>query len=119
MMLRALDIMSWTSPLSTDTPFTLIIPKFNINNVDKSRLKDFILEHIVPGKAYHNKQDESYGNSNKHKLSFRESHGKWDLNGIAVVETLKVTENMVIIFIDGVLDRKAPYSKRNILFHTE
>ncbi|XP_037957163.1 uncharacterized protein LOC119687063 [Teleopsis dalmanni] len=104
-----------------DIPFTLIIPKMDLRTIEKPRLKEFMLEHLIPGKAfddYHGDED-TYGNANGHKIVFRKlekSHNNvWLLNGFQILHKLRINENLTAIAIDGYLgDRKSPYSKRNI-----
>ncbi|EDW77272.1 uncharacterized protein Dwil_GK18175 [Drosophila willistoni] len=119
----------------TDTPYTLIIPKIDVRTIEKPRLKEFMLEHLVPGKIYESynsngngngngngnskEEEELYGNGNGHKIVFRKlekSHNNvWLLNGQQILYKLRINENLMAIAIDGYLgDRKSPYSKRNI-----
>ncbi|TDG43912.1 hypothetical protein AWZ03_009662 [Drosophila navojoa] len=110
-----------------DTPFTLIIPKIDVRSIEKPRLKEFMLEHLVPGKVFDSynalangrEEEESYGNGNGHKIVFRKlekSHNNvWLLNGQQILYKLRINEQLMVIGIDGYLgDRKSPYSKRNI-----
>uniref|UniRef100_A0A1A9VH77 FAS1 domain-containing protein n=1 Tax=Glossina austeni TaxID=7395 RepID=A0A1A9VH77_GLOAU len=57
-----------------DIPFTLIIPKIDVRTIEKPRLKEFMLEHMIPGRVFNTYADEdnsSFGNSNGHKIVFR------------------------------------------------
>ncbi|SPP79988.1 Hypothetical predicted protein [Drosophila guanche] len=110
-----------------DIPYTLIVPKIDVRTIEKPRLKEFMLEHLVPGKLFDSysgvanskEEEESYGNGNGHKIVFRKlekSHNNvWLLNGQQILYKLRINENLMAIGIDGYLgDRKSPYSKRNI-----
>lgn len=115
-----------------DIPFTLIIPKIDVRTIEKPRLKEFMLEHMVPGRALENYADEdastaatatsstSYGNGNGHKIVFRKLEKSpnnviWLLNGFQILHRVRINDNLVALAIDGYLgDRKSPYSKRNI-----
>ncbi|XP_013104316.1 uncharacterized protein LOC106084900 [Stomoxys calcitrans] len=112
-----------------DIPFTLIIPKIDVRTIEKPRLKEFMLEHMVPGRAFDNYADEdsstassSYGNGNGHKIVFRKvekspnsSGVVWLLNGFQILHRVRINDNLIALAIDGYLgDRKSPYSKRNI-----
>lgn len=59
----------------SDIPFTLIVPKIDVRTIEKPRLKEFMLEHMVPGRVFDNYADEenssSFGNGNGHKIVFR------------------------------------------------
>lgn len=105
---------------TSDTPFTLIVPKIDVRTIEKSRLREFMLEHLVPGKVIDSYTDEDvYGNGNGHKIVFRKvvkSHNPiWLLNGFQILHKLRINENLFAITIEGYLgDRKSPYSKRNI-----
>ncbi|XP_055916898.1 uncharacterized protein LOC129949455 [Eupeodes corollae] len=116
--LPVLDIYGYKA--KKEIPFTLIIPKIDVRTIDKPRLKEFMLEHIVPGKAFDTFTDEDhYGNGNGHKITFRKlekSHSnQWLLNGFQIVHKQRLSDNLIAILIDGYLgDRKSPYSKRNI-----
>uniref|UniRef100_T1PLA6 Fasciclin n=1 Tax=Musca domestica TaxID=7370 RepID=T1PLA6_MUSDO len=113
-----------------DIPFTLIIPKIDVRTIEKPRLKEFMLEHMVPGRAFDNYADEdsaaasssssSYGNGNGHKIVFRKlekspNNVVWLLNGFQILHRVRINDNLIALAIDGYLgDRKSPYSKRNI-----
>ncbi|XP_075153455.1 uncharacterized protein LOC142227028 [Haematobia irritans] len=112
-----------------DIPFTLIIPKIDVRTIEKPRLKEFMLEHMVPGRAFDNYADEesssvasssSYGNGNGHKIVFRKLEKSpngvvWLLNGFQILHRVRINDNLIALAIDGYLgDRKSPYSKRNI-----
>ncbi|XP_005179863.1 uncharacterized protein LOC101901007 [Musca domestica] len=117
-----------------DIPFTLIIPKIDVRTIEKPRLKEFMLEHMVPGRAFENYADEdsaaasssssssssSYGNGNGHKIVFRKlekspNNVVWLLNGFQILHRVRINDNLIALAIDGYLgDRKSPYSKRNI-----
>jgi len=111
------------------------VPKIDVRNIEKPRLKEFMLEHVVPGKIFDSysavsngngngngngkEEEESFGNGNGHKIVFRKlekSHNNvWLLNGQQILHKLRINENLMAIAIDGYLgDRKSPYSKRNI-----
>jgi len=113
--------------IRTDLPYTLIVPKIDVRSIEKPRLKEFMLEHVVPGKIFDSyngngnskEEEESFGNGNGHKIVFRKlekSHNNvWLLNGQQILHKLRINENLMAIAIDGYLgDRKSPYSKRNI-----
>lgn len=99
-----------------------------MRTIEKPRLKEFMLEHLVPGKVFDSystlasgrqDEEESYGNGNGHKIVFRKlekSHNNvWLLNGQQILYKLRINEHVMAIGIDGYLgDRKSPYSKRNI-----
>ncbi|XP_049303333.1 uncharacterized protein LOC105222049 isoform X1 [Bactrocera dorsalis] len=103
-----------------DTQFTMIIPKIDVRTIEKPRLKEFMLEHLVPGKVYDNFADEDvYGNGNGHKIHLykveKSQNSLWLLNGYLVLYKIRLNDNLMAIAIDGYLgDRKSPYSKRNI-----
>ncbi|XP_023302703.2 uncharacterized protein LOC111684736 [Lucilia cuprina] len=107
-----------------DIPFTLIIPKIDVRTIEKPRLKEFMLEHMVPGRAFDNYADEenssSFGNGNGHKIVFRKlekspNNVVWLLNGFQILHRVRINDNLIALAIDGYLgDRKSPYSKRNI-----
>lgn len=113
-------------PYFADLPFTLIVPKVDVRFIEKARLKEFMLEHIVPGHLYYNYDDEdsnSYGNGNGHRVIFRKLDSTvnntagtiWLLNGFQILNRLQLNDQLVALTIDGYLgDRKSPYSKRNI-----
>ncbi|KAH8281613.1 hypothetical protein KR054_001771 [Drosophila jambulina] len=111
----------------SDIPYTLIVPKIDVRSIEKPRLKEFMLEHLVPGRIFDSystvsgkeEPEESFGNGNGHKIVFRKlekSHNNvWLLNGQQILHKLRINENLMAIAIDGYLgDRKSPYSKRNI-----
>lgn len=112
----------------SDIPFTLIIPKIDVRTIEKPRLKEFMLEHMVPGRAFDNyaTADEdstaaaSFGNGNGHKIVFRKlekspNNVVWLLNGFQILHRVRINDNLIALAIDGYLgDRKSPYSKRNI-----
>ncbi|KAH8249000.1 hypothetical protein KR032_005011 [Drosophila birchii] len=111
----------------SDIPYTLIVPKIDVRSIEKPRLKEFMLEHLVPGKIFDSysavsgkeEPEEFFGNGNGHKIVFRKlekSHNNvWLLNGQQILHKLRINENLMAIAIDGYLgDRKSPYSKRNI-----
>lgn len=98
-----------------------------MRSIEKPRLKEFMLEHLVPGKIFDSyntasngkEEEESNGNGNGHKIVFRKlekSHNNvWLLNGQQILYKLRINEHLMAIGIDGYLgDRKSPYSKRNI-----
>ncbi|XP_020717808.1 uncharacterized protein LOC101451233 [Ceratitis capitata] len=103
-----------------DTQFTMIIPKIDVRTIEKPRLKEFMLEHLVPGKVLDNFSDEEvYGNGNGHKIHLykveKSQNSLWLLNGYLILYKIRLNENLMAIAIDGYLgDRKSPYSKRNI-----
>ncbi|XP_014103311.3 uncharacterized protein [Bactrocera oleae] len=103
-----------------DTQFTMIIPKIDVRTIEKPRLKEFMMEHLVPGKLYDNFADEDvYGNGNGHKIHLykveKSQNSLWLLNGYPVLYKIRLNDNLMAIAIDGYLgDRKSPYSKRNI-----
>ncbi|XP_067623187.1 uncharacterized protein [Eurosta solidaginis] len=103
-----------------DTPFTLVVPKIDIHTIEKSRFKEFMLEHLIPGKLFDNfADDDVYGNGNGHKIHLykveKSQNSLWLLNGYQVLYKIRLNENLMAIGIDGYLgDRKSPYSKRNI-----
>lgn len=102
---------------SADTQFTMIIPKIDVRTIEKPRLKEFMLEHLVPGKVYDNfAEEEVYGNCNGHKIHlYKVEKSQWLLNGYLVLYKIRLNDNLMAIAIDGYLgDRKSPYSKRNI-----
>lgn len=103
-----------------ETPFTIIIPKVDTKavNKDKERLKDFILEHVVPGVAFQSfSEDDVYGNENQHKMEFtrqqKDGQMMWSINAVKILRMEIINERLSVIFIEGVLgdDKK---SKRNI-----
>ncbi|XP_001989281.2 uncharacterized protein LOC6562529 isoform X2 [Drosophila grimshawi] len=113
--------------IKSATPYTMIIPKIDVRTIEKPRLKEFMLEHLVPGKVFDSyntlangrEEEESFGNGNGHKIVFRKlekSHNNvWLLNGQQILYKLRINEHLMAIGIDGYLgDRKSPYSKRNI-----
>lgn len=121
------SIFAYWTIWTADIPYTLIVPKIDVRNIEKPRLKEFMLEHLVPGKIYDSysgvgnskEEEESFGNGNGHKIVFRKlekSHNNvWLLNGQQILYKLRINENLMAIAIDGYLgDRKSPYSKRNI-----
>ncbi len=101
-------------------PFTIIIPKVNIKTIEKERLKEFLFEHLIPGKALSVfNEDDVYGNCNKHEICLKKlkhvNESTWTVNGLKVIRTATLTSGSAIIHIDGVLsDRKMLFSKRNI-----
>ncbi|XP_036341598.1 uncharacterized protein LOC118750952, partial [Rhagoletis pomonella] len=103
-----------------DAPFTMIVPKIDVRTIDKPRLKEFMLEHLIPGKVFDNfADDDNYGNGNGHKMHLhkmeKSQNNLWLLNGYLILYKLRLNENVIAIAIDGYLgDRKSPYSKRNI-----
>lgn len=98
----------------------MIIPKIDVRTIEKPRLKEFMLEHLVPGKVLDNFSDEEvYGNGNGHKIHLykveKSQNSLWLLNGYLILYKIRLNENLMAIAIDGYLgDRKSPYSKRNI-----
>lgn len=104
----------------SDVPFTIIVPKIDIKNIETERLKEFLLEHLVPGVACSTFNEEDiYGNLNKHEIVFEKldkvNESQWTLNGFKILRTAVLNDKLSAIFIDGVLgDRKAAFSKRNI-----
>lgn len=103
-----------------DIPFTIIVPKVDAKTVDKERLKEFILEHIVPGVAFQSfSEDDVYGNENLHKVEFtrQQADGQmtWSINSVKILRMEIINDKMSVIFIDGVLgDKKGTFAKRNI-----
>ncbi|XP_054742725.1 uncharacterized protein LOC129247577 isoform X1 [Anastrepha obliqua] len=103
-----------------DTPFTIIVPKIDVRTIEKTRLKEFMLEHLIPGKVFENlADDEVYGNGNGHKIHLykveKSQNSLWLLNGYLILYKMRLNENLMAIAIDSYLgDRKSPYSKRNI-----
>lgn len=104
----------------SDVPFTIIVPKVDINTIETERLKEFMLEHLVPGVAFSTFNEEDvYGNLNKHKIVFEKldtvNESQWTLNGFKILRTAVLNDKLSAIFIDGVLgDRRTAFSKRNI-----
>uniref|UniRef100_A0A1B0CV68 Putative rap1-gtpase-activating protein rap1gap n=1 Tax=Lutzomyia longipalpis TaxID=7200 RepID=A0A1B0CV68_LUTLO len=104
-----------------DVPFTIIVPKVDTKSVDKDRLREFLLEHIIPGIAFQTfTDDDVYGNGNYHKLAFtklqKDDEMQWFINGVKILRMEIINERMSVIFIDGFLGdkRSTTYSKRNI-----
>lgn len=101
-------------------PFTIIIPKVNIKTIENERLKEFLFEHLIPGKALSVfNEDDVYGNCNKHEICLKKlkhvNESTWTVNGLKVIRTATLTSGSAAIHIDGVLsDRKMLFSKRNI-----
>lgn len=110
----------WFSFRITEIPFTIIVPKVDAKNVDKERLKEFILEHLVPGIAFQAfNEDDVYGNANHHKLDFakqqKDGQMLWSINNVKILRMEIINDKMSVIFIDGILgDKKGTFSKRNI-----
>ncbi|XP_059617960.1 uncharacterized protein LOC132262650 [Phlebotomus argentipes] len=107
--------------VTKDIPFTIIVPKVDTKSVDKDRLKEFLLEHIIPGIAFQTfTDDDVYGNGNYHKLIFtklqKDDEMQWFINGVKILRMEIINERMSVIFIDGLLGdkRSTTYSKRNI-----
>lgn len=102
------------------TPFTIIVPKVDTKTVNKDRLKEFILEHVVPGMAFQSfSEDDIYGNENLHKMEFtrqqKDGQIMWSLNGVKILRMEIINSKLSVIFIDGVLGpKKGAYAKRNI-----
>lgn len=88
--------------------------------MEKERLKEFLLEHLIPGEALNMfNEDDVFGNCNKHEIVFKRidksNESLWALNGHTILRTAILNDKSSVIFIDGVLgDRKAAFSKRNI-----
>ena len=88
-----------------------------MKTIEKSRLKDFVLEHLVPGKVFQQfSTDEVYGNSIGNKIILKNTTDqKWTINDIKVTGTHQINENLATITIDGFLgDKKTAFAKRNI-----
>lgn len=92
-----------------------------MKSVEKERLREFLLEHLVPGEALHTFNEEDvYGNCNKRPIAFKyvdkDNESQWTLNGFKILRTAILNEKSSVIYIDGILgDRKATtFSKRNI-----
>ncbi|XP_055376578.1 uncharacterized protein LOC129608849 [Condylostylus longicornis] len=102
-----------------DVPFTIIVPKIDVASIEKTRLKDLALEHLIPGIAFGEfNTDELYGNMHGHKIQFNHVDLRWTLNGLKVIQKIKFNENLTVIFVDGILaDKKSAFSKRNIQEH--
>ncbi|GAB0093513.1 uncharacterized protein DMENIID0001_086630 [Sergentomyia squamirostris] len=107
--------------VTKDIPFTIIVPKVDTKSVDKDRLREFLLEHIIPGIAFQTfTDDDVYGNGNYHKLIFtklqKDDEMQWFINGVKILRMEIINERMSVIFIDGLLGdkRSTTYSKRNI-----
>lgn len=103
-----------------ELPYTLIAPKIDVKLIEKERLREFLLEHVVPGEALHIFNEEDvYGNCNKRPIAFKYvdkiTESQWMLNGLKIMRTSIINERCSVIYVDGVLgDRKATFSKRNI-----
>lgn len=88
--------------------------------MDKERLKEFILEHMVPGIAFQSfSEDDIYGNANRHKVEFgkqqKDGQMLWSINNVKILRMEIINERMSVIFVDGVLgDKKGTFAKRNI-----
>lgn len=101
-------------------PFTIIVPKVDIQTIEKERLTEFLLEHLVPGVAFSTFNEEDvYGNLNKHEIVFEKmdqvNESQWTLNGFKILRTAVLNDRLSAIFIDGILgDRRTAFSKRNI-----
>ncbi|XP_055712868.1 uncharacterized protein LOC129807546 [Phlebotomus papatasi] len=107
--------------VTKDIPFTIIVPKVDTKSVDKNRLREFLLEHIIPGIAFQTfTDDDIYGNGNYHKLMFtklqKDDEMQWFINGVKILRMEIINDRMSVIFIDGLLGdkRSTTYSKRNI-----
>lgn len=96
------------------------MPKVDTKTVNKDRLKDFILEHVVPGVAFQSfSEDDVYGNENLHKMEFtrqpKDDEIIWSINGVKILRMEIINERLSVIFVDGVMnDKKGTFAKRNI-----
>lgn len=103
-----------------ETPFTIVVPKVDTKTVNKDRLKEFILEHVVPGVAFQSfSEDDLYGNENMHKMEFtkqqKDGQMMWSINAVKILRMEIINDKLSVIFIDGVLgDKKGTFAKRNI-----
>lgn len=109
--------------LSSDTPFTIIVPKINFDtaNLDKTAVAQFVFEHIVPGTQVKSlRNGESYGNLNRNPIHIRNSSPEhWTVNDANVLKFNSMSTKLIsFIEIDGYLnDRKNNFAKRNIQEH--
>lgn len=105
-----------------EMPFTIIVPKLKVDlkTVSKDRLKEFILEHVVPGVAFQSfSEDDLYGNENLHKMEFarqqKDGQMMWSINGVKILRMEIINDKLSVIFIEGALgDKKGNFAKRNI-----
>jgi hypothetical protein len=108
---------------SSDTPFTIIIPKlsFDTTTLDKNTLVELVFEHILVGVQMKSlKSNEAYGNMNHNAISVKNlSPERWTVNDVNVLKFSSMpTKHIAFIEIDGYLnDRKNSFAKRNIQDH--
>lgn len=106
--------------LSIDLEFTVVVPSVDISTINKDRLKEFIFEHLIPGKAFTTFNEEDlYGNTNNHLIKFthlnKYNESIWALNDLKILRTAVLNKQCSVIYIDGVLgDKRTLFSKRNI-----
>lgn len=104
-------------------PFTIIIPKltFDISNIEKSKLIEFVFEHILSGVQMKSlRSGETFGNLNHNAVYIKNSSPeKWTVNELNVLKFSSMPTKLIsFIEIDGYLnDRKNNFAKRNIQEH--
>lgn len=103
-----------------DLQFTVVVPNVDIATIEKSQIKEFIFEHLIPGEAFNTFNEEDvYGNCNNHAIKFthlgKSNESVWTLNGFKILRTSVLNKQCSVIYVDGVLgDKKSLFSKRNI-----
>lgn len=97
------------------------MPNVDIASIDREKLREFILEHLVIGEAFSTfNEDDVYGNCNKRAVRFTHMGDKfnesiWTLNDHNITRTAVLNKQCSVIYIDGMLgDKKTLFSKRNI-----